>query len=40
LVWRGWAQNKVEDMLRNRDAMAKTIDQAVDKLLRQLPRMR
>jgi hypothetical protein len=40
LVWRGWAQNSVEDMLRNRDKMAKTIDQAVAEMLRQLPRMR
>jgi len=22
LVWRGWAQNSVEDMLRNKDKMA------------------
>jgi hypothetical protein len=40
LVWRGWAQNSVEDILRNRDKMAKTIDQAVAEMLRQLPPMR
>lgn len=40
LVWRGWAQNSVEDMLRNKDKMAKTIDQAVAEMLRQLPRTR
>jgi hypothetical protein len=40
LVWRAWAQNGVEDMLRNRAKMAKTIDQAVAEMLRQLPRMR
>jgi hypothetical protein len=40
LVWRGWAQNSVEDMLRNQDQMAKTIDRAVAEMLRQLPRMR
>ena len=40
LVWRGWAQHSVEDMLRNRDRMAKTIDQAVTEMLRQLPPMR
>jgi hypothetical protein len=40
LVWRGWAQNSVEDMLRNRDRMARTIDQAVAEMLRRLPPMR
>jgi len=40
LVWRGWAQNSVDDVLRNRDRMASTIDKAVDTMLRQLPPMR
>jgi hypothetical protein len=40
LVWRGWAQNTVEDMLHNRNEMARTIDRAVAGMLRQLPRMR
>ena len=40
LVWRGWAQHSVEDMLRNQDKMAKTIDQAVAEMLRQFPRTR
>lgn len=40
LVWRGWAQNSVEDMLGNQDLMAKTIEQAVTGMLRQLPPMR
>jgi hypothetical protein len=40
LVWRAWAQNSVEDMLRNQERMAKTIDQAVAEMLRQLPPMR
>ena len=40
LVWRGWAQNSVEDMLRNRDRMARTIDQAVARMLRGLPPIR
>jgi hypothetical protein len=40
LVWRGWAQNSVEDMLRNQAKMAKTIDQAVAEMLRQLPQRR
>jgi len=39
LVWRGWAQNSVEDMIRNQDRMAKTIDQAVAEMLRRLPPM-
>jgi hypothetical protein len=38
LVWRGWAQNSVEDMLRDRDRMARTIEHAVAEMLRQLPR--
>jgi hypothetical protein len=37
LVWRGWAQNSVADMLRDRDTMARTIDRAVAGMLRQLP---
>jgi hypothetical protein len=37
LVWRAWAQNTVEDMLRDRDAMARTIDRSVAEMLRQLP---
>jgi uncharacterized protein DUF4136 len=40
LVWRGWAQNGVEDMLQNRDAMAETLNQAVTEMLRRLPRVR
>jgi hypothetical protein len=39
LVWRGWAQNSVEDMLRDPDVMARTIDRAVEKMLRQLPQV-
>jgi Domain of unknown function (DUF4136) len=38
LVWRAWAQNSVQDMLRDRDKMAKTIDRAVSLMLQQLPR--
>jgi hypothetical protein len=40
LVWRGWAQNSVEDMLKDREKMARTIDQAITEMLRQLPRTR
>ena len=38
LIWRGWAQNSVEDVLRDPDRMARTIDKAVENMLRQLPR--
>jgi hypothetical protein len=38
LVWRGWAQNGVEDMLDDPDRMARTIDQAVARMLERLPR--
>jgi len=37
LIWRGWAQNSVGNMLENRDVMAKTIDQAVARMLLRLP---
>jgi len=37
LLWRGWAQNSVEDMLHKPDVMAKTIDQAVARMLLRLP---
>lgn len=37
LIWRGWAQNSVEDMLHDRDKMAKTIEQAVTQMLKRLP---
>ncbi len=37
LIWRGWAQNSVGDMLAHRDVMAKTIDEAVARMLLRLP---
>jgi hypothetical protein len=37
LIWRGWAQNSVEDMLNDPDQMAKTIDEAVARMLLRLP---
>jgi hypothetical protein len=37
LIWRGWAQNSVEDMLHDRDRMARTIDQAVTEMMKRLP---
>ncbi len=37
LIWRGWAQNNVEDLLHDPDRMASTIDDAVERMLRRLP---
>jgi hypothetical protein len=37
LIWRGWAQNSVEDMLNNPERMAKTIDDAVERMVLRLP---
>jgi hypothetical protein len=38
LIWRGWAQNSVEQMLGDPDRMVKTIDEAIKRMLRRLPR--
>ena len=38
LIWRGWAQNSVADMLHDPKAMAATITQAVTRMLQRLPR--
>ena len=37
LIWRGWAQTDVEDLLRGPDSMTRTIDEAVTRMLRRLP---
>ena len=37
LVWRGWARHSVADMLRDRDRMEERINQAVTRMLDQLP---
>jgi hypothetical protein len=37
LIWRGWAQNSVADMLEDQDVMARTIDEAVARMLLRLP---
>lgn len=37
LIWRGWAQKSVGDMLHDRDTMARTIDEAVTRMLKRLP---
>jgi hypothetical protein len=37
LIWRGWAQHSVEDMLHDPERMSRTIDQAVTQMLERLP---
>jgi hypothetical protein len=37
LIWRGWAQTSIGDMLHDRDQMARTIDEAVTRMLKRLP---
>jgi hypothetical protein len=38
LLWRGWARNSVDDMLRSRNQMATMIDRDVSDMLRWLPK--
>jgi hypothetical protein len=38
LIWRGWAQNRVEDLLDDPEAMARVIERAVSEMMRSLPR--
>jgi hypothetical protein len=37
LIWRGWAQHSVEDMLHDPDRMATTINEAVTRMMERLP---
>ena len=37
LVWRGWAQRSVEDVLNNHDRMARMITEAVARMLQRFP---
>jgi hypothetical protein len=37
VIWRGWAQDRVESMLENRDTMAVKIDEAVRLMVERLP---
>jgi hypothetical protein len=37
VIWRGWAQDSVEQVLGNRDRMAKKIHEAVTRMLANLP---
>jgi hypothetical protein len=38
LLWRGWAQTRVDDMLKNQDRMARKLEEAAERMLAQLPR--
>ena len=35
VIWRGWAQDSVQDVLNNQDRMARKIDEAVERMLKQ-----
>lgn len=37
VVWRGWAQESVENSLNDRDRMARQINEAVTRMLKRLP---
>jgi hypothetical protein len=37
VIWRGWAQDSVEDMLNDRDRMAQKIDEAVARMMALFP---
>ncbi len=37
LIWRGWAQTDLKNLLDDQDKMARTIQDAVKQMLRQLP---
>ena len=37
VIWRGWAQDVVADMLQNRDVMERKINEAVTRMLARLP---
>lgn len=37
LIWRGWAQNSVDDLLDDPDRMERSINQAITRMLKRLP---
>jgi len=37
VIWRGWAQSHLQDLLKNQDRMAQRVNEAVTRMLRQLP---
>jgi hypothetical protein len=38
LIWRGWAQDAVKDMLANQDTMARQINEAVARMFNEFPK--
>jgi hypothetical protein len=40
LIWRGWAQDSVEEALEDSDRMARQINEAVTRMLATFPRTR
>ena len=37
LVWRGWAQTDLNGMIENQDSLARRVDEAVTRMLKELP---
>ena len=37
VIWRGWAQTELQELLRDPERMSKTVNQAVIRMLQQLP---
>ena len=37
VIWRGWAQDSLEGVLENQDRMARQVNEAVARMLKQLP---
>jgi hypothetical protein len=40
LIWRGWAQGSVDDVLGNRDRLSRRIDDSVSRMFESLPQSR
>ena len=38
LIWRGWAQSAVKDMLENQDTMARRITEAITRMFEEFPK--
>lgn len=38
LIWRGWAQSAVKDMLANQDTMARQINEAIARMFEEFPK--
>jgi hypothetical protein len=37
LIWRGWAQSRVQELLDDPDRMAQTVREAVERMFERLP---